>query len=366
VVKLSEIVIDLANDARGENVDLDDLLNSLPEIGMLNPISVRGERQGKFVVVAGHRRLRAARKLGWSKVPVNVISLGALREELARLDENLVRQRLPRGEEALQMARAKAIYEELHPETRHGGPRHGSRRCAASRHNDGHQRVESFTARQAKAMGRSRSKIERSARLGERGSAKVLAALDEGMITEKEALRLASISFLHEDQDRALEKLKEVKGGRARHSHDPLTKPGLPNRDAATPTTPTALTQTEAVYVAVVKLHELTGAESVVADHEQVLSRLRDASNVLEEIGNVIRRKHPVKMRATSGNLRLGRWAAAQHFFRARGNGIPGVAGDLRWPQFGHDGRPPRSRCDPHLSEHGPRAPAHLRLYRGA
>src|SRR2546428_13912006 len=60
-------------DHRGVNADLQDLLESIPTIGMLHPLLVQPERNGKYELLAGHRRLRAARQLGCTEVRVQVI-----------------------------------------------------------------------------------------------------------------------------------------------------------------------------------------------------------------------------------------------------------------------------------------------------
>jgi len=41
-------------------VDLKDLLESISIIGILHPLLVLPERDGKYELLAGHRRLRAA------------------------------------------------------------------------------------------------------------------------------------------------------------------------------------------------------------------------------------------------------------------------------------------------------------------
>jgi ParB family chromosome partitioning protein len=50
--------------------DVTALAESLRKHGLLNPIVVTGENE----LIAGHRRLEAARKLGWARIPARVIS----------------------------------------------------------------------------------------------------------------------------------------------------------------------------------------------------------------------------------------------------------------------------------------------------
>ncbi len=88
--------------------ELQELAASIRESGLLQPIAVR-PRGGRFEIVAGERRFRAARSLGLPRVPVLVRELeDAQLLELA-LVENLQRQDLLPLEEA-------QAYERLHAE----------------------------------------------------------------------------------------------------------------------------------------------------------------------------------------------------------------------------------------------------------
>ncbi len=74
-----------------ENVD--DLIPSIREYGIVQPLLVR-EKEGEFVLVAGARRLRAAKELQLKKVPVYILKIDD-REALAlTLVENLKREDL--------------------------------------------------------------------------------------------------------------------------------------------------------------------------------------------------------------------------------------------------------------------------------
>ena len=78
---------------------LDELVFSLKEVGLLQPLVVRPKGSG-YELIAGERRLRAARKLGWTSVPVLVRKTGdeaMLRDALL---ENLHRSELTPLEEA--------------------------------------------------------------------------------------------------------------------------------------------------------------------------------------------------------------------------------------------------------------------------
>jgi ParB/RepB/Spo0J family partition protein len=74
--------------------NVDDLLESLPKLGLLNPIVV-SEKPGRsgYGLVAGRRRLLAARKLGWQQIPATIMPDGE-QTKLAEVIENLHRKDL--------------------------------------------------------------------------------------------------------------------------------------------------------------------------------------------------------------------------------------------------------------------------------
>lgn len=78
---------------------LNDLKNSIQERGILQPILVR-KRGEAFEVVAGERRLRAAKELGLSKIPAIVKNLTDQDVLVIALVENIQREELNPIEEA--------------------------------------------------------------------------------------------------------------------------------------------------------------------------------------------------------------------------------------------------------------------------
>lgn len=68
--------------------DVDDLAASMKSVGLLHPVVVSKEGH----LIAGRRRLEAAKKLGWTEIPVRVVDL---REpKLGEIDENRYRRDL--------------------------------------------------------------------------------------------------------------------------------------------------------------------------------------------------------------------------------------------------------------------------------
>jgi len=79
--------------------DIRSLARNIQEIGLLHPVVIRPDRK----LIAGERRLRALKLLGWSKVPVTVLDLDkVIRGEVA---ENVFRQDF-RPSEMVAIARA--------------------------------------------------------------------------------------------------------------------------------------------------------------------------------------------------------------------------------------------------------------------
>lgn len=79
---------------------LKDLANSIKEIGILQPLLVREISPGKYQLIAGERRWRAAQKAKLAEVPVVVREIDQLGSVEQALVENLHRQDLTPLEEA--------------------------------------------------------------------------------------------------------------------------------------------------------------------------------------------------------------------------------------------------------------------------
>ncbi|MET8520830.1 ParB N-terminal domain-containing protein [Nocardioides sp. NPDC004968] len=90
--------------------DVDELAHSINEIGMLQPITITPDG----VLVCGHRRLEAVRRLGWRTVKVWIRSgiSNRLTELLAQQDENSLHKPLSPTEQADLYTELKALYAE--------------------------------------------------------------------------------------------------------------------------------------------------------------------------------------------------------------------------------------------------------------
>lgn len=86
---MKEISVDdisIGDRVRSDMGDIEALAESMERVGLLHPIVVRED----LVLVAGHRRLEAARLLGWSSVACHVVNVDNILS--AEYDENVVRK----------------------------------------------------------------------------------------------------------------------------------------------------------------------------------------------------------------------------------------------------------------------------------
>ena len=81
------------------DTDLAELASSLQEHGLVQPIVVRATGD-RYQLIAGQRRLAAARKLGWAKVPVRVLDVDDRQMSEIAIVENLQRRDLDALEKA--------------------------------------------------------------------------------------------------------------------------------------------------------------------------------------------------------------------------------------------------------------------------
>ena len=89
--------------------ELEELAASIRELGVLQPLTVR-RREGRWELVAGERRLRAARLAGLESVPCLSIQTDSQSSSLLALVENLQRRDLDFWEEALAIRRLIDTY----------------------------------------------------------------------------------------------------------------------------------------------------------------------------------------------------------------------------------------------------------------
>ena len=77
-----------------------DLASSVAERGVLTPVVVRPKGDGRYELVSGHRRKRAAELAGLSEIPAIVRDMGEDEAVVAMVDANMQRERVLPSEKA--------------------------------------------------------------------------------------------------------------------------------------------------------------------------------------------------------------------------------------------------------------------------
>ncbi|WBU55228.1 ParB N-terminal domain-containing protein [Paracoccus sp. SCSIO 75233] len=108
--------------APGADFELAELVESIRDIGLSNPIRVEPSADGRYELIQGYRRLCAYRELlketgdaeSWGKIPAGIAAKGDALEQLYRrmVDENLVRKDISFAEMA-----QLAVHYAMDPET---------------------------------------------------------------------------------------------------------------------------------------------------------------------------------------------------------------------------------------------------------
>jgi ParB family chromosome partitioning protein len=88
------------------------LADSIAQYGILQPLTVRRspDSDGKYELVAGERRLRAAKMIGLESVPCLILDVDGLRSAELSIIENIQRENLNMFEEAAAIAELIFIY----------------------------------------------------------------------------------------------------------------------------------------------------------------------------------------------------------------------------------------------------------------
>ncbi len=171
------------------------LADSIKETGLLNAIGVTED----YHLVHGAHRLAACKKLGFKKIPATITTYATeLRSELAQLDENLVRNILSKLEENQALARRKAIFEELHPDTKAGKSQASG--CNRTKRNRKKSHVSdkmslTFTEDTAKKTHQSKRSVERKVGIGEKLDPKA-ARMVKGTPIEHKQSELKALSAM--------------------------------------------------------------------------------------------------------------------------------------------------------------------------
>lgn len=128
---LASIPLDMIDDGQRlrdiSEAQVASLINSIGDVGLLNPITVFPKKVLRGAVwvdgyglIAGLHRKTACERLGLVEIEAQVLELSELERQIAECDENLCATQLTPSERAMFTKRRKEAYEALHPETKRG------------------------------------------------------------------------------------------------------------------------------------------------------------------------------------------------------------------------------------------------------
>jgi ParB family chromosome partitioning protein len=164
------------------NAQVQSLVDSIAEVGLLNPVTVYRKRITRsgidvdgYGLIAGAHRLEAVKRLGWPEVPVQIVELDELHRTIAECDENLCGTQLTPAERAEFTHRRKWAYEQLHPETVNGATAERGRLRQVGEVN----KINRFTADTATRTGQSERVVQRDAERGDKISEVALSLVKE-------------------------------------------------------------------------------------------------------------------------------------------------------------------------------------------
>ncbi|PID13954.1 nucleoid occlusion protein [Sporosarcina sp. P34] len=115
--KVAQIAIDLITPNQYQpraifnEEKIEELARTIHTHGVIQPIVIRTKEDGSYEIIAGERRFRAMRKLGWTEVPAIVRDLDDKETASIALIENLQREELTAIEEAHAYERLLELHE---------------------------------------------------------------------------------------------------------------------------------------------------------------------------------------------------------------------------------------------------------------
>lgn len=161
-------------------------------IGQIQPINVQAQESGRYLLIAGAKRLAAARLAGAGEIDARVIPAGALDaagRRMIEVIENLDRQSLTKLERAEYLVALKQAHEALYPEAKKGGRRGNQHTGGQARQSE----IFAFSQEAAEITGLSRRAIEVAVQIVGRLTSDSKARLRDTWLEEHQAgLKLLS------------------------------------------------------------------------------------------------------------------------------------------------------------------------------
>ena len=93
------------------------IAESLTANGLMQPIEVRRDDEGGFVLIAGAHRLAAAKLAGFGEISAIIVQVDEDTARLREIDENLCRRDLTELDRATFLAERKAVWTRMFPQT---------------------------------------------------------------------------------------------------------------------------------------------------------------------------------------------------------------------------------------------------------
>lgn len=189
-IKINERMREVSEDKVTE------IASSIKEIGLLNPITISDKNE----LIAGLHRLNAFKLLGYAEIEANVVPLSGLKQELAEIDENLIRHDLHYIDRGDYLKRRKEIYELLHPETKQGQYGHKGNEIIEKPENE----IISFSEDTASKTGLSSRTIQQEVQMATNLTPEMKQQVKKADLSKTEALKLARLE--PEKQKQVMEK----------------------------------------------------------------------------------------------------------------------------------------------------------------
>lgn len=197
-----------------QGTDVEALKKSLESVGLINPVTVND----RLELLAGARRVQAARELGWETIAAQVVERASLEQELISIDENLVRAPLTGLELERSLNRGREIYESLNPEVTRveltvEEPKGEERKAQAERDE---QDEDSFAAVTSEKTGLSKAVIKSAIKRDALAAEAVKAARSQGDINATQTNELiklgkdAQAEILPLVADRTVKEVKRI------------------------------------------------------------------------------------------------------------------------------------------------------------
>lgn len=189
-VQISRIKVRNGHNFR-KKFDIDDLKKSMDERGQLQPILISSD----LSLVAGERRLRAARELGWGDIECKIQSYPNEESQIADgIFENLKRESYTKSEEAEALAWLKEHRKDMNEVAAPGG----DRRSVRSKRTGDH--LKTHAKRVSEATGVSERTVNKRTRIGERMSNGLADALDDEVVGLKQAEQIVRLDKKFQDR----------------------------------------------------------------------------------------------------------------------------------------------------------------------